>query len=82
MSGVWRGPEVEGVLLKWQTDRGYKVVEPDDHVLELWHRGRLVQVYSRAVDDWRVRGDVIEDFIEQVAQVLRRLADDGPVDFL
>lgn len=81
MSGAWRGPEVEGVLLRWQTDRGYKLTELNDDALELRHRGRLVQLYAQTADLERVHGDATDDFMDQVGRMLMALGDDDKVEW-
>ena len=66
-----------GVLFRWQVDWGYRVVEPDDHILELWHGGELVKVFAQTVEGDRVRQEANDHYLRVVAERLREMGAEG-----
>jgi len=51
-------------LMGWQLDIGYRLVEPDDHIVELWFRDRLVKVYPVTITILKLREDATEHYLE------------------
>lgn len=44
---------------------GYRLEEPDDHVVELWHGDHMVAVFSRAVTLGAIEEAVAEHMLEE-----------------
>jgi len=64
MTGEMRSRSFVGGLLAWMRELGYHLVEPDDHLVELWHKDRKIAVYPQTVRVEQLRDDVNKDYVE------------------
>jgi hypothetical protein len=51
------------ILADWLVQEGYRVEEPDDHTVELWHKGRLVARFDPGVSQASLNQVAIDHYI-------------------
>ena len=51
------------ILADWLVRDGYRVVEPDDHTVELWHKERLVARFIPIVSQATLNQAAIDHYI-------------------
>ena len=50
------------ILEEWLVNEGYRVEEPDDHTVELWHRERLVARFTPSVSQAGLNQVAADDY--------------------
>jgi hypothetical protein len=51
------------ILADWLVKEGYRVEEPDDHTVEIWHKERLVARFAPSVTQAGLNSAAIDDYI-------------------
>jgi hypothetical protein len=51
------------ILADWLVKEGYRVEEPDDHTVELWHERGLVARGTPHIDKYMLTKLAIDDYI-------------------